>query len=913
MKRLAATRVRRLFDQAIKRRPADRDAFLHEQCGGDVALRREIDSLLASHRQADEFLETSLLPEESRLSLDALEKSIGESKLREGQCLGPYRIRRTLGEGGMGTVYLADQSEPVARRVAVKIIKPGMDTREVLSRFQSEIRALALMNHPGIARVYDAGATPLGRPYFAMEYVPGSAIHHFCDERRLTVRQRLELFLEVCDAVQHAHQRGILHRDLKPSNILVTTHNDRPIPVIIDFGVSKAFRQVDDGEGSTRTRSGALIGTVEYMSPEQANASEVDIDTRADIYSLGVVLYELLTGSTPVAGESLDGLSAEALERALENSTVTRPSQRVIGVASPGTAPETPTSPEATAAPAPADTRSTDTRSLSRELCGDLDWIVMKAIERDRSRRYPTASELSADLRRYLDHEPVLAGPPSAWYRVRKFTRRHRLAAGFAGAATLLVLACAVVVVYSYAQARTTRDMLLERNRDLELTALDGVIDERCEAVSQLWPALPRTIPAMNEWIDGARRILALESDVAERIAESSAEKASTDEGTSSELPTGLEGEIRAKLGRKYRQIADKFGRLHTALADVESRRELAKDIARVTLEQSADAWRGAIEEIANPRLSPHYHGLRLEPQIGLIPIGRDPESGLYEFAHHATGTVPTRDETTGRLTMTEQCALIFVLVPGGDYPIGLDLAHEKSVVRDASNDIVIWNLYGPRVFRSLDAFFISKYEMTQGQWVRSGEPNPSLEFDGEDADSIHDLRRPVQSIDWNDCRRVMDRLGLEIPTEAQWEASARAGTTTYWFTGDRKEALATYANISDRSRRNQQAAKLSMEPWDDGFPWTAPVGSFEPNAYGIHDSLGNLYEWCRDATGTYHHPYLPGDGQIIGDGLSRRMVRGGAFSSLARNSHIAFRVRQPVEYRNVTIGLRPSRPVDSH
>ncbi len=311
----------------------------------------------------------------------------------------------------MGDVYLAEQSAPVSRRVAIKVIKPGMDSREVIARFEIERQTLALMSHPSIAHIIDAGTTDAGRPYFAMEYVPGIPLTKYCDRHRLTLDERLALFLRICEAIQHAHQKGVIHRDLKPGNLLVTDLDGKPTPKVIDFGIAKAISNVSE-PSRAHTRIGHLIGTPEYMSPEQAQLSPLDVDTRADIYSLGVVLYELLTGTLPLEGSSATSSPATFVQELLTHNTAA-PSARIVGSDAK--------SQEASTA------RRLTPRQLASRLAGDLDWIVLKALEKDRNRRYASPSELAADIRRHLANEPVLAGPPSAVYRMRKFASRHRV------------------------------------------------------------------------------------------------------------------------------------------------------------------------------------------------------------------------------------------------------------------------------------------------------------------------------------------------------------------------------------------------------------------------------------------------------------------------------------------------------
>jgi len=357
---------------------------------------------------------------------------------------GSYRLLQQIGEGGMGEVWLAEQTRPIRRQVALKIIKAGMDTAQVVARFEAERQALALMDHPAIATVFDGGSTPAGRPYFAMEYVKGEPITAYCDRQRLGTKERLELFILVCEGVQHAHQKGIIHRDLKPSNVLVALQNDKPVPKIIDFGVAKATTQ-HLTERSLFTELGVLIGTPEYMSPEQAELTGLDIDTRTDVYALGVLLYELLTGALPFDRKLLREKGLDEVRRTIREVEPPRPSTRITQQGSAST--------EA------ATNRRTEPARLASQLRGDLDWITMKALEKDRTRRYDTVMGLANDVRRHLHNEPVVAGPPSTAYRVRKFVRRHRF--GVAAAATFALL----LLGFAATMGVQARRIAQERNR----------------------------------------------------------------------------------------------------------------------------------------------------------------------------------------------------------------------------------------------------------------------------------------------------------------------------------------------------------------------------------------------------------------------------------------------------------------
>jgi serine/threonine protein kinase/tetratricopeptide (TPR) repeat protein len=399
-----------IFARALPLSAAERAAFLAQACGSDAALRRAVESLLRAHDDAG-FMN---LPAGSDApDLLTLLRVSRTAKEAAGDRLGRYKLLQKIGEGGCGTVYMAEQEEPVRRRVALKVIKLGMDTKEVIARFEAERQALAMMDHPNIARVLDAGATEAGRPYFVMELVRGIKITEYCDQHHLPTAERLRLFTQVCHAVQHAHQKGIIHRDLKPSNILVTLHDGAPLPKVIDFGIAKAT-QGRLTDSTLFTAFEQFIGTPAYMSPEQAQLSSMDVDTRSDIYSLGVLLYELLTGRTPFESKELIEAGLDEMRRHIREVEPPRPSTRLRTLNKENLT-------------TTAQHRHIAPPKLISLINGDLDWIVMRCLEKNRTRRYETAASLAHDLRRHLQNEPVEARPPTALYRLQKMVRRHRL------------------------------------------------------------------------------------------------------------------------------------------------------------------------------------------------------------------------------------------------------------------------------------------------------------------------------------------------------------------------------------------------------------------------------------------------------------------------------------------------------
>ncbi|MCF7765749.1 MAG: serine/threonine protein kinase, partial [Verrucomicrobia bacterium] len=430
-------REKEIFNEALEMPSTEaRQAFLKGACGQDAELRHRLECLLKSYDSAEGFIPDK----DAEVTLPA------ETKLTEGPGLviDRYKLLQKIGEGGMGVVYMAEQTEPVTRKVALKIIKLGMDTRHVVARFEAERQALALMDHPNIAKVLDAGATDAGRPYFVMELVRGVPITEYCDKNKLSTQERLNLFIPVCQAIQHAHQKGVIHRDVKPTNVMVTLHDGDAVPKVIDFGIAKATNQRLT-EKTLFTNYSQMIGTPAYMSPEQAEMSGLDVDTRTDVYSLGVLLYELMTGTTPFPSNELFSMGYGEMQRVIAEKEPPKPSTRL----------STMLHEERTVV---AKNRSMEVSALGKVFQGDLDWIVMKALEKDRSHRYETVNGLVSDIRRHLDNEPISAAAPTFAYQFQKFYRRNRKYMRVAG-----VVASLLVVLTGVATLQAVRATKAER------------------------------------------------------------------------------------------------------------------------------------------------------------------------------------------------------------------------------------------------------------------------------------------------------------------------------------------------------------------------------------------------------------------------------------------------------------------
>ena len=791
--------------------------------------------------------------------------------------IGPYWILDVLGQGGMGTVYLAEQREPVRRRVALKLIKLGMDTRSVLTRFEAERQALAIMEHDNIAKVFDAGATDKGRPYFVMEYIKGSPIQKYCDAQRLSIPGRLMLLQEVCAGVQHAHQKGVIHRDLKPSNILITVQGGKPVPKIIDFGLARAtdHRLV---EATMFTEKGQIVGTPEYMSPEQAGLDELDIDTRTDVYSLGVVLYELLVGELPFPGRELRSAGILELQRKIREEDPPKPSTRLSGFGD--------------GSKHAATGRRTDPRGLLSRVRGDLDWITMKALEKDRTRRYQSVAALGDDLRRHLDDDPVEAGPPGTWYRLKKQLIKHRLQATAALAVFLALLIGLIVSTLSVREARAAQKKEAKALEEFDLL-YNVILLRNAKAAlspeSKYFPAWPDNAPAIRTWLrehgEPMERKLWLVENALSSLKGRAKPPAANHEAGGAEPGTHRYSKPRDQYLHDSLTVLLKDLRQFTApragaVSLMRERLNWVETVQRRTIEDHRAKWDEAIAAIKEK------HGLHLEPQVGLVPLREDPKSGLWEFLVLRSGAPPETASKAGGCKITSASGIVLVLVPVGNYWRGAQSKEEGDAY-----DIHALDDETPS-YENVPAFFVSKYEMSQGQWLRLAGANPSI-YQQELRDT---LVHPVQQVSRRDCVRILRRAGLRLPSETEWEYACRAGTTAPWWTGAGKKDLEGACNLADQAARRRYPSITweGIRDWpelDDGAPLTAPVDSYRANRFGLHNVHGNVAEWCADSM----------------QGLP--VSRGGSFQDKATDARSARRIAQ-YDQPQGNVGVRPARSV---
>ncbi len=803
-------------------------------------------------------------------SLVGAEAALADTGLAEApapRAIGPYLLRRKLGEGGFGVVWLAEQSEPIARQVAIKLIRQGMDTTHVLRRFEAEREALARFDHPCIAKVLDAGRTADGSPYLVTEFVAGEPLVTFAQRTGLGLRERVALLAKVASGVQHAHQRGVIHRDLKPSNVLVTTVDGAALPKIIDFGIARALEGAA-GEGE-RTRVGSLLGTPEYMSPEQALGS-VDVDARTDVYALGVLLFELLVGDLPLGRARWRGASLTEIVDWIRLAEPPPPSARIGDPA------------------------------LARSVRGDLDSIVRMALAKDRERRYASVQQFVADLEAWLAHRPVAAAPPGVGYLLRKFVRRHRVevaAAAVALGSLVGGLATSLVALQrARAAEQESRNLATARHEVLQqYEALADVVRER-ELRAQfegLWPARPDRAAGFAAWLDAARQLVAGGGERARLAALARDRAGQNDDVAAGFLAAALEG-----LAVDVERFVGTGGRIEQAADGL----AWAGEVAARTVDEPAAAWRQAADAIA---ASPRYRGLQLRPQLGLVPLGFDPDSGLYEFLHLQSGEPPARD-AGGRIVPGPATGIVLVLVPGGETRIGAQAADAAGPHFDPDSA----RAGGVHEVR-LAPYFLAKYEVTRAQYQRSRLPGGVYFEDGTECGQgpIGPLH-PAENLSWLDADALARRFDLDLPTDAQWEFACRAGTTTVWPTGDSPRSLARVANIAGREiAQFNPRHPLSPEHFDP-YGLTAPVGTFPANGFGLCDMAGNVAELCADSIADPTVRPRDGDGWRGGDDDRAMRVRGGSYAENAERARSAAFAVSKRDARTAQVGVRLARAI---
>lgn len=1013
--------VGEVFETALALAPEKRARFLTDRCRGDDALRREVESLLEQDADAENFLEPPRVSFSARL--------LGPTA---GDKIGRYTVVRPIGQGVQGNVYEAQQFDPT-RRVALKLLPPVSAGPTARNRLSRESEVLARMNHPAIAHVYEAGVEG-DTPYIAMELVrDGVPITEYVRREKLSVRDTIALFRIVCDGVAHGHARGVLHRDLKPEHLLIGADGK---PKIIDFGVARVLDAAIGG-GEAQTQIGDVVGTLEYMSPEQAEGHSSHVGVQTDVHALALVLHELLCGRRA---------------RSIEGKTFTEAQRSVVRDDIP-----------------PA-------RSVRPDLPAAIEWVLRKGVEIDRTHRYASVVEFDRELGRLLADEPVLAGPRSASYVAKLWLRRHPTAT-----AVIAVATAALVTVGVLAARTAAREREVFRLADAEkLRALEREAD-------RLWPARPANAAALEAWLVDARALLAnldehratlaelrararprseaearaeAEShELAPRLAErrreiawrraalarrrgepapelvpaadigayagldweglnNVADAASKPEsGVVLDPSTGLalanaamrsEGANAAYVRDTLRwvhwlggqhaiaermiddedpdvrdlpEIARSIEQLEAALAHSSTADALAAEEAGIraleervaraeaqvrarrnwTFTDESDAWwhgrlsdlvlglerladpetglldgvsaehgrgvarrleeiaaqgRAAVEHAADwtavaARVASddRYAGIALAPQYGLVPLGPDPVSGLEEFVDSTSGAIPRRDDA-GRLIANADDGVVFVLVPAGICVQGAQYRDPEAPRYDADTD----ESTVPLRRLSLDAFFLSKYEVTQEQWMRATGSNPSLHPKGTKAVwGVVGERHPVEGVSWNACDTFLRSFGWRFPTEAQWEYAARAGTETVWWTGSAPESLKGAANLTDASCQPFGPRNWVYTPWlDDGAVVHAPVGSYAANAFGLHDVAGNVFEWCADAYARYDTPRRAGDGLVLASAGGVRVVRGAAYENNGPyEARSANRNSEPEGQGSGNAGLRPARSIE--
>jgi len=865
-------RIEDLFHEAMNIDPAERDRFLVEACADDPLLLKLIKSLIKTTYETGILSTTPIVDKFAKIAARD-ELSSADSKTVTDppfERLGKYKLIRRLGEGGMGVVYLAEQ-ESLGRHVALKVIRSDrLGSPEIAARFSREARIIAGIQHPNIVTVHESGEEK-GVHYFAMELLSGMGLdekfHQTASQnKKMPIPEFLDWLHEIANALSCAHEAGVVHRDVKPSNIRITPDNKA---MLMDFGIARHL------DLSTLTITGEFRGTPHYASPEQIKAKGRGIDARTDIYALGVTLYEGVTGRVPFVGETTEQVFHQILE----------------------------------VEPIPP-------RRLNPALSRDLNTIIVKAMEKEPARRYQSMVELADDLHRFRKNEQISAKPAGFGTRLWKRVRRNPTLSATAGVAFLALLALIVSLPWYLVQITRERNTA-EARYDEIIRLSDGKhLSQLLAEAREIWPAYPEKVPALKAWLGKADPLIQRIDRHKATLKEWRKAARKSEEGSPKESVWIFD---KTEDQWKHDVLEDLVSGLAAftnetsgTLKSVQDRLRFAQTIYGESVEKFQQEWDDVIDAISDRQRCPIYDGLLITPQVGLVPIGPDPDSGLWEFAHLQTGQVPERGKDGGIL-LEEDSGLVLVLIPEATFDMGAMPPTREKPLGAPNVDPEATVTEGPVHTVTVNPFFISKYEMTQGQWLRFIGNNPSRHGPQEAyGGKKHSLLHPVENVSWNDCSRVLWMLALRLPSEAEWEYVARAMTDTVWWTGNVKESLAGAVNIADLFCMNNGGEKdWNYEIWlDDGYVAHAPVNVFRPNAFGLHNTCGNVWEWCQDTLGE-NYDSAPTDGSPRYDKrFPYRILRGGCWNMIADYCRSAYHNWYEPASRSNTLGVRPARSI---
>lgn len=796
--------------------------------------------------------------------------------------MGDFKVLKKIGSGGMANVYEADQLS-LNRRVALKVLSTHRSfTAGAVEKFRREAMAGGRQSHPGIVAIYAVGQDR-GHHYIAQELVEGGTT---LAEWLKWLRQRKDLpsgyfletarlAIEAAEALQYAHSTGVIHRDIKPSNLLLTRRGRIKVS---DFGLAK----IEDELALTRT--GDMAGSPYYMSPEQAGADKKKVGRRTDIYSLGVTLYEMLTLNRPFEGDT----SHEVMKKVLSMDPK-------------------------------------DPRILESRVPADLAVICMKALEKKTEDRYESMEAFADDLRRFLSGDVILAKQVGPMRRFWKKTLRSPMLCITYAAAIIAVLLL-IYIPWTFAQMASERNLAREAQQEAEDNA--EIADERYEEILRLadtkrianlrkeadalWPSTEDNAPALQTWCDDADEILARRPSHQAMFNILDAQLKTQEEGSTTRVNPDDNSLVwqHDTLHELLTDIDAVCSPLSEIRKSVETRLAHSRSVRSITLERQAKNWADTINAIADKNRNPIYNGLRIKPQSGLIPIGRDADSGLFEFAHVETGKIPERD-SDGKIIYDVDCGLVFVLIPPGSFDMGAVKPDDTRKLGDPNVNPYANSKQQPIHRVTINAFFMSKYEVSQSQWVRMTNDNPSQYKDGTFCGIEADLLHAVEYVDFHDCVQWTSRLELRLPSEAEWEYAARAGTTTIWWTGNDVASLAGAANVADEYYElNGGEEGWTYEAFNDGYGKASPVSMYRPNPFGLHNVNGNVWEWCQDMY-SKNYKDTPRDGSpCVSKKGGWRVGRGGGWDAAAAACSSTNRIGLKPEDRGGYLGLRPARDI---